>query len=137
MLEYQLPLCINGAEYDWYTSYLFRENNKREGEMLREKALEEAEELKQKEASERDRARKAHEETLDANRALQVFKLKELEREKQAEQAILGAFHIFCSVCHYRFSWFVEHMPCWFHRLLKTASTNDGRENKERTAQGC
>lgn len=111
-----------------------RENNKREGEMLRHKAMEEAEEMKQKEAAERERARKAHEETLDANRALQVFKLKELEREKKADQAILGAYYIFCSVFCDRFVGFRMFMSCWFYRVLKTPSPDYGREIKERKA---
>lgn len=79
------------------TQILCRESNVKEGERLRLIAMEEEEETRLKGIRDKDRAKQCHQETLQANRALHVFKLKELEREKQTEQAIIGLCGVWIS----------------------------------------
>lgn len=57
---------------------------------MRREAAEEDEELRIKEENARERARAAHRETMEANRLLQTFKLKEKDREREADEAIIG-----------------------------------------------
>lgn len=65
-----------------------RRENKREGELIRQRALEEEEELRQKELARLARGKQLAEDTKSSNLALQGIRIKEKEKEKQAEQAI-------------------------------------------------
>ncbi|KAK9807780.1 hypothetical protein WJX72_008965 [[Myrmecia] bisecta] len=65
-----------------------REQNRLEGLMIRQKAIEEAAELKRKEESVRERAKRANFETKKANEILQSFKQLDKQRERDVEAQI-------------------------------------------------
>lgn len=67
-----------------------RAENKREGEVLRAKAQEEVAEMRAKEELRLAKARQMNADTKAANVALQTFRLKELERQREQEAAIEG-----------------------------------------------
>lgn len=69
-----------------------READKREGELIRAKALAEAAELAAREAERRREMLVMNEDTEQANATLQAFRAKERERERAVELAIEGGW---------------------------------------------
>uniref|UniRef100_A0A6S8NDH6 Trichohyalin-plectin-homology domain-containing protein n=2 Tax=Dunaliella tertiolecta TaxID=3047 RepID=A0A6S8NDH6_DUNTE len=65
-----------------------RAADKKEGQLLKERAEKEAADLRAKELARIAKSKEHNEATRAANQALQAFKLKELERQKEQERAI-------------------------------------------------
>lgn len=67
-----------------------RIETKREGVLLKQRAIEEAEEQRRKELLRREKAQELTNAVTAANQTLQAFKLKDLERQKEEERAMEG-----------------------------------------------
>ena len=65
-----------------------RMETKREGVLLKQRAIEEAEEQRRKEIQRREKALELTSAVTAANQTLQAFKAKDLERQKEAERAM-------------------------------------------------
>lgn len=65
-----------------------RHESKREGVLLKQRAIEEAEEQRRKEIMRKEKAQELTNAVAAANQTLQAFKLKDLERQREAEIAM-------------------------------------------------
>lgn len=65
-----------------------RVETKREGALLKQRAIEEAKEQRRKEIERREKAQELTNAVTAANQTLQAFKAKDLERQKEAERAM-------------------------------------------------